>query len=174
MSATEGRRQPLISQWVRRPLGTRSSLVVNTNGINIKKKSGSLISKVDKNVISTVVQNENIDISKLCNIVKVSPRKVVLNTSSQNIHSDTISKSNPTGATSFSSQVLKQVTDVDSNDACLPLLVSEYVQDIYRHLWYLETQHRVPKGFLQDQKVSPWMRATVIDWLIQLQVRFTK
>ena len=174
MSATEGR-QPLISQWVRRPLGTRSSLVVNSNGINIKKKSGSVISKVDKNVISKVVQNENIDISTLCNIVKVSPRKVVLNTSSQDIKvpvlSDTIFKSDPT---SFSSQILKQVTDVDSNDACLPLLVSEYVQDIYRHLWYLETQHRVPKGFLHDQKVSPWMRATVIDWLIQLQVRFTK
>lgn len=173
MSAIEGHRsQPLISQWVRRPLGTRSSLVVNRNGINIKKKSGSVISKVDKSVISKVVQNENI--STLCNIVKVSPRKVVLNTSSQDIQvpmlSDTTSKSDA----SFSSQILKQVTDVDSNDACLPLLVSEYVQDIYRHLWYLETQHRVPKGFLKDQKVSPWMRATVIDWLIQLQVRLSK
>ena len=86
MSAREGH-QPLISQWVRRPLGTRSSLVVNSNGINIKKKAGlSVISKVDKSMISTVVQNENIDISVLCNIVKVSPRKVVLNTSSQDIH----------------------------------------------------------------------------------------
>ena len=173
MSATEGR-QPLISQWVRRPLGTRSSLVVNSNGINIKKKSGSVISKVDKNVISKVVQNENIDISTLCNIVKVSPRKVLLNTSSQDIQGPLLSDTTSKSAKSFSSQILKQVTDVDSNDACLPLLVSEYVQDIYRHLWYLETQHRVPKGFLHDQKVSPWMRATVIDWLIQLQVRFTK
>ena len=52
-------------------------------------------------------------------------------------------------------------------------MVSEYVQDIYQHLWYLETQSRVPDGFLHGQKISPWMRSTVIDWLIQLQVGFT-
>ena len=76
-------------------------------------------------------------------------------------------------ATSYSSQFLEEITDVDSHDAGHHLLVSEYVQDIYIHLWHLETQHSIPVGFLQGQKVSAWMRATIIDWLIQLQVGFT-
>ena len=49
---------------------------------------------------------------------------------------------------SHSSKNLNQVTDVDTQDDGLPLLVSEYLQEIYQHLWHLETQHRVPKMFL--------------------------
>ena len=169
--STKGGKQSLISQWVRRPLGTRSSIVVNSNGVNIKRKTGAAVAKVNKAVVSTVVQNENIDISTLCNFVKVSPRIVVPCTSSHDSLVPVLEKnekSTPSGA-----KIMQQVTDVDSHDACFPLLVSEYVQDIYRHLWHLETQNKVPKGFLQGQKVSPWMRATIIDWVIQLQVGFT-
>ena len=168
--STKGGKQPLISQWVRKPLGTRSSNVVNSNGVNIKRKTGAVVTKVNKAIVSTVVKNESIDISTLCNVVKVSgPRKVVLSTSSQDIQVLGMNQNSaPSGAT-----ILQQVTDVDSHDASYPLLVSEYVQDIYSHLWYLETQNKIPNGFLQGQKVSPWMRATIIDWLIQLQVGFT-
>ena len=168
--STKGGKQPLISQWVRKPLGTRSSNVVNSNGVNIKRKTGAVVTKVNKAIVSTVVTNESIDISTLCNVVKVSgPRKVVLSTSSQDIQVLGMNQNSaPSGAT-----ILQQVTDVDSHDASYPLLVSEYVQDIYSHLWYLETQNKIPNGFLQGQKVSPWMRATIIDWLIQLQVGFT-
>ena len=46
---------------------------------------------------------------------------------------------------SFSSEILNQGTDVDALDDGIPLLVSAYVQEIYQHLWHLETQHRVPR-----------------------------
>ena len=163
----KGGKQPLISQWVRKPLGTKSSIAVNSNGVNIKRKTGAVVNKA---MLSTAVQNENIDISTLCNVVKVSgPRKVVPSTSSQDSQVlGMTQKTAPSGATN-----MQQVTDVDSHDASYPLLVSEYVQDIYRHLWHLEIQNKIHKGFLHGQKVSPWMRTTIIDWLIQLQVGFT-
>ena len=164
--------QPLISQWVRKPLGNRSSLVVNSNVINIKNKK-EVVAKVNKTVVSTVFQDENV-ISTACNMVKVSPRKVIHSThcidKEQPVIAKEISKYTTYVEASYSSHILPLVTDVDAQDTGLPLLVSEYVQDIYQHLWYLETQHRVPEGFLQGQKVSSWMRSTVIDWLIQLQV----
>ena len=175
MSARGGHQQ-LISQWIRQPLGSnRSSLAVNINGVNIKRKNGIQSSKINKVVVSKVAQSENLDISTLCNVVKVSPRKVVLNTSSHDIQvpGETSAGSSSATTKSYSSHDLQNVNDVDSGDAGFPLLVSEYVQDIYQHLWCLETQHCVPKDFLEGQKVSSWMRSTVIDWLIQLQVGFT-
>ena len=177
MSSTKGGKQPLISQYVRRPLGTcRSSIVVNSNGVNIKMKTGSTVAtKVNKPVVSTVVQNESIDISTLCKVVKVPGLKKTstLGTYSQDIQPPVpvLGKNQITGPSGANN--IEQVTDVDSHDTCFPLLVSEYVQDIYRHLWHLETQNKIPNGFLAGQKVSPWMRATIIDWLIQLQVGFT-
>ena len=168
---SQSSQQPLISQWVRRPLGNRSSLVVNSNGINIKKKTG-VATKVNKTILSTIAQDENV-ISTSCKVVKVSPKKVLHIISCNDKAIPMVAKqlSNTTSVdASHSRQIIEHVTDVDAQDAGLPLLVSEYVQDIYQHLWNLETQHRVPEGFLQGQKVSSWMRSTVIDWLIQLQV----
>ena len=162
-------RQPLISLWVQRPLRNRSSLAVNRNGITIKKNNG-VISKVNKAVVSKIAQRENVDISTSCNVVILSPRKVVLNSTSQGTDASVGKDERPT---SYSSQILNHVTDVDAQDAGLPLLESKYVKEIYQHLWHLETQHRVPEMFLQGHKVSPWMRSTVIDWLIQLQVGLT-
>ena len=148
--------------------------LVNSNCVNIKNKN-VVGAKINKAVISAVVQNNLIDISSSCNVViKVSPRKVVLNNSSHDINNPVLtSKSATTVVESFSSSVLGQATDVDAQDAGLLLLVSEYVQDIYKHLWHMESQHRLPEGFLQEQKVSPQMRSTIIDWLIQLQVGYT-
>ena len=149
-------------QWVRIPLGDRTSVVVNSNAVNIKNQNEVVATKV----ISTVVQN--IDISALCTgVEKLSLGKLV------NIDSVLVQQKSNNGsshvALSYSSQVLEQVTDVDVQDAGLPLLVSEYVEDIYKHLWHLETLHVVPEDFLKGQKVSHWMRSTVIDWLAELQ-----
>ena len=162
-------RQPLISKWIQRPLQNRSSLAVNRNSVNIKRNNG-VISKVNKDVVSKIAERENVDISTSCNVVNVSPRKLVPISTSQGIDVSVDVNKLPT---SYSSQILNHVTDVDAQDAGLPLLESKYVQEIYQHLWNLETQHRVPEMFLHGHKVSPWMRSTVIDWLIQLQVGLT-
>ena len=115
MSARGGHQQ-LISQWIRQPLGSnRSSLAVNINGVNIKRKNGIQSSKINKVVVSKVAQSENIDISTLCNVVKVSPRKVVLNTSSHDIQvpEETSTGSSSATTTSYSSHALQNVNDVE-------------------------------------------------------------
>ena len=109
--STIDRQQPLISQWVQRPLGTRTSHIVNHNSITIKKKT-AVVSKINKAVISTVLNNEKKDISALYNVLKVSPIKVILNTSSQDKKVPIlVDKSTSTlkVATSFSSQILVSI-----------------------------------------------------------------
>ena len=74
---------------------------------------------------------------------------------------------------SFSSLLIKgAIKDVDANDGGDPQLVSEYVNDIYQHLSNLENENQVQKNFLHGQAVTPWMRSILVDWLIQVGVRF--
>merc|ERR1739838_945296 len=46
------------------------------------------------------------------------------------------------------------------------------VQDIYQHLRFLEDKHKVLPKFLEGQVITGKMRAILIDWLIQVHVRF--
>ena len=71
----------------------------------------------------------------------------------------------------FSTQCLN-VQDIDGDDADNPQLVSVYVNDIYRHLRFLEDKHKVTPKFLDGQVITGKMRAILIDWLIQVHVRF--
>ncbi|CAL4186092.1 unnamed protein product [Meganyctiphanes norvegica] len=71
----------------------------------------------------------------------------------------------------FSTQCINY-QDIDVNDGDNPQLVSEYVNDIYRHLRNLEDKHSVSAKFLEGQVITGKMRAILIDWLIQVHVRF--
>jgi len=71
----------------------------------------------------------------------------------------------------FSTQCLN-VQDIDANDGDNPQLVSEYVNDIYQHLRFLEDKYKVLPKFLEGQVITGKMRAILIDWLIQVHVRF--
>ncbi|XP_069837297.1 G2/mitotic-specific cyclin-B1-like [Dendropsophus ebraccatus] len=70
------------------------------------------------------------------------------------------------------SDVLIQVKDVDADDDGNPMLCSEYVKDIYSYLRSLEDAQPVKPNFLQGQEVSGNMRAILIDWLVQVQMKF--
>jgi G2/mitotic-specific cyclin-B2 len=50
-----------------------------------------------------------------------------------------------------SSKLLDQVENIDSNDALNPLLMSEYVNDIYLYLNNLEIKYPVAKNHLEGQ-----------------------
>jgi len=71
----------------------------------------------------------------------------------------------------FSTQCIN-VQDIDANDGDNPQLVSVYVNDIYKHLRYLEDTYKVAPKFLEGQVITGKMRAILIDWLIQVHVRF--
>uniref|UniRef100_A0A8D2JD39 Cyclin B1 n=1 Tax=Varanus komodoensis TaxID=61221 RepID=A0A8D2JD39_VARKO len=68
------------------------------------------------------------------------------------------------------SDVLLEVHDVDTDDASDPNLCSEYVKDIYNYLKVLEVGSKT--NYLAGQEVTGGMRAILIDWLVQVQMKF--
>ncbi|XP_015272693.1 PREDICTED: G2/mitotic-specific cyclin-B1 isoform X2 [Gekko japonicus] len=70
------------------------------------------------------------------------------------------------------SDVLLEVRDVDTDDAADPNLCSEYVKDIYNYMKVLEEQQSVRPNYLAGQEITGNMRAILIDWLVQVQMKF--
>uniref|UniRef100_A0A8C3KFT2 Cyclin B1 n=1 Tax=Calidris pygmaea TaxID=425635 RepID=A0A8C3KFT2_9CHAR len=69
------------------------------------------------------------------------------------------------------SDVLLDVEDVDVDDGNNPGLCSNYVKDIYKYLRELEVGRSRPK-YLAGQEINGNMRAILIDWLVQVQMKF--
>ncbi|XP_067171492.1 G2/mitotic-specific cyclin-B1 isoform X2 [Apteryx mantelli] len=70
------------------------------------------------------------------------------------------------------SDVLLEVKDVDVEDGTDPNLCSEYVKDIYNYLRDLEEKQAVRPKYLAGQEITGNMRAILIDWLVQVQMKF--
>lgn len=74
---------------------------------------------------------------------------------------------------SHSSKLLKQITNIDVNDHLNPLLVSEYVDDIYEYLNSMETQLPIRKDYLKESvEVKSKMRTILIDWINEIHGQF--
>ncbi|XP_071550504.1 G2/mitotic-specific cyclin-B2 [Panulirus ornatus] len=72
----------------------------------------------------------------------------------------------------FSTQCLN-VENIDAEDGKNPQLVSEYVMDIYKYLRELEESNKVRPRYLEGQVITGKMRAILVDWLVQVHLRFT-
>ncbi|NWR56327.1 CCNB1 protein, partial [Bucorvus abyssinicus] len=70
------------------------------------------------------------------------------------------------------SDVLLDVEDVDAEDGTDPDLCSDYVKDIYKYLKNLEENQPVRPKYLDGQEINGNMRAILIDWLVQVQIKF--
>lgn len=70
------------------------------------------------------------------------------------------------------SDVILAVSDVDAEDGADPNLCSEYVKDIYAYLRQLEEEQAVKPKYLMGREVTGNMRAILIDWLVQVQMKF--
>ncbi|KAK4815704.1 hypothetical protein QYF61_006687 [Mycteria americana] len=70
------------------------------------------------------------------------------------------------------SDVLLDVEDVDAEDSADPNLCSDYVKDIYTYLRDLEENQPVRPKYLVDREINGNMRAILIDWLVQVQIKF--
>ncbi|XP_059839450.1 G2/mitotic-specific cyclin-B1-like [Hypanus sabinus] len=71
----------------------------------------------------------------------------------------------------FSVSVLL-VEDIDINDGNNPVLCSNYVKDIYKYLRQPEVEQAVQPNYLAGQVITGAMCAILIDWLVQVQVKF--
>ncbi|NXI73338.1 CCNB1 protein, partial [Anseranas semipalmata] len=70
------------------------------------------------------------------------------------------------------SDVLLEVEDVDAEDGTDPHLCSEYVKDIYKYLRDLEEKQAVRPKYLAGREITGNMRAILVDWLVQVQMKF--
>ena len=64
------------------------------------------------------------------------------------------------------------ILDIDENDAENPQLCSEYVNDIYQYMLYLESIYPIKRDYLKETGLKPRMRCILVDWLIQVHHRF--
>ncbi|KAG5637176.1 hypothetical protein H0H81_005475 [Sphagnurus paluster] len=66
-----------------------------------------------------------------------------------------------------------QWDDLDADDADDPLMVSEYVNEIFGYLKQIELTTMPNPNYMESQKELAWkMRGILTDWLIQVHVRF--
>lgn len=65
-----------------------------------------------------------------------------------------------------------EVIDIDEHDTENTQLVAEYVKDIYGYLAAVEKQFRISPDFLDKKIVTSKMRSVLIDWLIQVHLKF--
>lgn len=72
----------------------------------------------------------------------------------------------------FSAQQLASVDDIDRDDHTNPQLVSEYVNDIYKYMLRLEREFQVRGNYMDNQEVNARMRSILVDWLVQVHLRF--
>lgn len=65
-----------------------------------------------------------------------------------------------------------EIIDIDEFDTENTQLVAEYVKDIYAYLAQIEKKLRVSPNFLDKKIVTTKMRSVLIDWLIQVHLKF--
>ncbi|XP_065898984.1 G2/mitotic-specific cyclin-B-like isoform X2 [Dysidea avara] len=65
------------------------------------------------------------------------------------------------------------IDDIDNNDFDNPQLCAEYVKEIYKYIREQELNYQVDPNYMKRQpEINEKMRAILIDWLIQVHIRF--
>nr|AAI58317.1 Unknown (protein for MGC:185460) [Xenopus tropicalis] len=70
------------------------------------------------------------------------------------------------------SSALIPIKDVDAEDSDNPMLCSDYVKDIYCYLRNMEVKQAIRPRYLDGQEINGNMRAILVDWLVQVHLRF--
>lgn len=74
---------------------------------------------------------------------------------------------------SLTSRMLSNVDDIDAMDKLNPLLVSEYVTEIYQYLQRVEKRYKVRENFLESHsEITSRMRSVLIDWINEVHFQF--
>lgn len=79
----------------------------------------------------------------------------------------------PDSPATHSHKLIEEVENIDINDAWNPMLVSEYVNDIYNYLNRLEETFAIRENFLEGHKqINHKMRTILIDWINEVQYQY--
>ncbi|XP_074026397.1 G2/mitotic-specific cyclin-B-like [Leptinotarsa decemlineata] len=64
------------------------------------------------------------------------------------------------------------IDDPDEDCRNDPYMVTEYIQDIFKYMRTLEDKYPIRKGFLDGRETTPKMREILVDWLVQMRLKF--
>ncbi|XP_035911279.1 G2/mitotic-specific cyclin-B-like [Anopheles stephensi] len=109
---------------------------------------------------------------------KVQPKSAPSSSSaSSSDEGETISTTTkkPERLDTHSQKLLESIENIDVNDGWNPMLVSEYVNDIYNYLNQLESRpgYALRENFLEGHKeISHKMRTILIDWINEVHHQF--
>ncbi|KAK7862000.1 hypothetical protein R5R35_013540 [Gryllus longicercus] len=74
----------------------------------------------------------------------------------------------------FSSTLLDSscIVDIDKDDENDPIMLGMYAKDMYKYLREMEVKFPISPQYLKNSKLTGKMRATLIDWLVEVQRDF--
>ncbi|VVD04180.1 unnamed protein product [Leptidea sinapis] len=125
--------------------------------------------KLKENVASIrpVLKESTVSLSKL----KINENLSVKNIKKSDVRENSLGRCTNEPATPV---LPPNIEDIDAKDHNKPILMSTYIKDIYRYLTELEKKYPVETDHLKKQPViTGTMRATLIDWLVELQTQFS-
>ncbi|XP_055919758.1 G2/mitotic-specific cyclin-B [Eupeodes corollae] len=162
--------KPKIESSAKPQQQTQVGTTIRREDSNLSRRSLSKLKAAIKQQTSikptTVASAQAVAVSS-CKSSVVADEKVEEDSSSNKC------KSNVIDVPSHSTKLLDAVENIDADDTENPILVSEYVNEIYAYLFSLEKLMPVEPEHLKDQKeVIPKMRSILIDWINEVHHQF--
>ncbi|XP_058466857.1 G2/mitotic-specific cyclin-B [Malaya genurostris] len=112
-------------------------------------------------------------LNKLKLIRKQSDASSTTSTESSSQDDDSHAQEKYDSPGTHSHKLLEGIENIDINDAWNPMLVSEYVNDIYKYLNDLEDVFALRENFLEGHKqINHKMRTILIDWINEVHYQF--
>lgn len=146
---------------------TRSILKDKENNTDLKRPAGAGITgqppkKRNHTSNSSNKSLKEEDIEEAENVAPVQPPKAKDNAFHVEAYTEKVEQPLP-----------KDVLDLDKEDVDDPLMVSEYVTEIFEYLKQLEIATMANPDYMDTQNELEWkMRGILVDWLLEVHTRF--
>ncbi|CAK8676804.1 unnamed protein product [Clavelina lepadiformis] len=148
---------------LRKPLGTKQTNIPQKSRVTTRKDNAAKPAPVAAKKAASELPNRSEVKEVVQEVLPESPVAMVVGTpSKQDVDQVNI----------FDLALKPGIDDIDVNDAENPQLCSEFVNDIYHYMLYLESQYPIRPGYLKDTGLKSRMRCILVDWLIQVHHRF--
>lgn len=136
---------------------TKGAEVKKVKVVNLKREE----SRLNRRSLTKLKQNKKTGVSSVPSSAKNSDEE------------DDYKIEKPDTPRTHSHKLIEEVENIDINDGWNPMLVSEYVNDIYNYLNRLEEKFVIRENFLDDHKqINHKMRTILIDWINEVQYQY--
>lgn len=156
----------IIGRKLKRPSNVNNNLnnLNNVNNVNRPKLINQNIQPIQNE--NNQLNKMNIDYSPKLNNHQINQNEKMDTDINHNVMNEIDSNSNANSTSN-------DWDDLDVDDILDPMMVAEYVEDIFPYLKELEIQTMPNPNYMDDQKELLWhMRTILVDWLIEVHNKF--